>query len=81
MPVAFLNILLLTFSTVTFLSHLSYGFTFITALMFSSVLAVVDYIGDLNYSKRLDGLQKGEILLGCAFNILMYTIFKVYIYI
>jgi hypothetical protein len=49
--------------------------------MFSSVLAVVDYIGDLNYSKRLDGLQKGEILLGCAFNILMYTIFKVYIYI
>jgi len=39
-----------------FLSHGTYGFTLLYALMFSSVLAVVDYIGDLNYSKRLDGL-------------------------
>ena len=50
-----MNIMILTFSSMFFLDHVN-GFNMLTALMFASVLAVVDYIGDLNYSKRLDGL-------------------------
>jgi hypothetical protein len=40
----------------------------------ASVIAVVDYIGNLNISQKFDFLQKGEILIGISFSVIVYTL-------
>lgn len=44
--------------------------------MFASIIGCSDFIGNLGFKKNIKGLLHGEILMGTAFTIIMYTIFN-----
>jgi hypothetical protein len=55
-PATFLNIFLLTFLIVNFFNNTDYYWTLLNAALFASVMSVIDYTGNLNISKKIDGL-------------------------
>jgi hypothetical protein len=76
-PATFLNIYLLSFCIVSLFNTGDYKWTFINALLFSSVMSVLDYMGDQNISKKINYLQQGEVLTSTTFAVILYTIFTV----
>ena len=75
MPSVILNTIFLSGTLFFLISGPSYTFTYMNALLLSSVIGVMDYIGAVNLSNKMDGLLKGELLLGTIMSLLLYSIF------